>query len=33
MRRLHEEFLAADPIAIVARGLAALGQASPAQLE
>jgi CHAD domain-containing protein len=33
MRRLHEELLAADPIAIVARGLAALGQASPAQLE
>lgn len=30
MRRLHEELLAANPIAIVARGLAALGHASPA---
>ena len=30
MRRLHQELLAANPIAIVARGLAALGHASPA---
>jgi CHAD domain-containing protein len=29
MHRLHEEFLAADPLAIVARGLAALGQTLP----
>jgi CHAD domain-containing protein len=29
MRRLHAEFLAADPIAIVERGIAALGQAPP----
>ena len=33
MRRLHAEFLAADPIAIVARGLAALGQPLPAPFE
>jgi CHAD domain-containing protein len=32
-RRLHRELLAANPIAIVARGLAALGQASPSQIE
>jgi CHAD domain-containing protein len=29
MHKLHAEFLAADPIAIVARGLAALGQTLP----
>jgi CHAD domain-containing protein len=33
MRRLHAEFLAADPIAIVARGLAALGLPLPAPFE
>jgi Uncharacterized conserved protein len=33
VRRLHEEFLAANPFTIVARGLSALGHASPAQFE
>jgi CHAD domain-containing protein len=33
MHRLHTEFLAADPIAIVTRGLAALGQAPPTPFE
>ena len=31
MHRLHAEFLAANPIAIVARGLAALGQTAPSE--
>ena len=31
MRRMHEDFLAANPLAVIARGLAALGQAAPAQ--
>ncbi len=33
MHRLHQEFLMANPIAIVARGLSALGLPSPAQFE
>ena len=33
MRRLHAEFLAAEPLAIVARGLAALGQPMPTPFE
>jgi CHAD domain-containing protein len=33
VRRLHAELLTAAPVAIVARGLASLGQASPAQPE
>jgi CHAD domain-containing protein len=33
MHRLHAEFLAADPVAIVARGLVALGQAPAMEFE